>query len=139
MVSNATTMTAARSPVDATLLPVWMRRALYATAAMNVVGAIGFLPPAHALRALAGFPEAEHPLYLATVSMFVLLFGLAYLALAVSGRPERFFIAVAAAGKLAFFALLTVLWLGGTLPLQAVAAGTGDLVFGALFLVWLYG
>ncbi len=139
MVSNAATMTAARSPVDATLLPVWMRRALYATAAMNVVGAIGFLPPAHALRALAGFPEAEHPLYLATVSMFVLLFGLAYLALAVSGRPDRFFIAVAAAGKVAFFALLTVLWLGGTLPLQAIAAGTGDLVFGALFLVWLYG
>ena len=87
---SATTLNAPPSIADATILPAWMRRALYATAAMNVVGAIGFLPPAHALRALAGLPEADHPLYLATVSMFVLLFGLAYLSLAVSGRPDRF-------------------------------------------------
>ena len=139
MVSDATTLTATSSVADPTTLPTWMRRALYATAAMNVVGAVGFLPPAHALRALAGLPEADHPLYLATVSMFVLLFGFAYLALAVSGRPDRFFIAIAAAGKLSFFALLAVLWLGGALPFRAVMAGTGDLVFGVLFLAWLYG
>jgi len=122
-----------------TTLPTWMRRALFATAGMNIVGAALFAPPARALRVVAGFPQGEHPLYLATVSMFVLLFGLAYLALAVSGRPDRFFIAVAAAGKLAFFALLTVLWLGGSLPVQAVGAGSGDLIFGVLFLAWLYG
>src|SRR5882724_10893653 len=137
MVSDATTLTAARHLADPTLLPAWMRRALYATAAMNLVGAIGFLPPAHGLRALAGLPEADHPLYLATVSMFVLLFGLAYLSLAVSGRPDRFFIAIAAAGKLSFFALLTVLWLGGSVSFRGVVAGTGDLVFGLLFLAWL--
>jgi hypothetical protein len=139
MVSNATTLSATRSADDATMLPVWMRRALYATAAMNVVAAIGFLPPAHALRALAGLPEADHALYLTTVSMFVLLFGLAYYSLAVSGRPDRFFLTIAAAGKLSFFALLAVLWIGGTLPFRAVLAGSGDLVFGLLFVAWLYG
>jgi hypothetical protein len=139
MMSDATTLTVTRSVGDATTLPVWMRRALYATAAMNVIAAIGFLPPAHALRALAGLPEAEHALYLTIVSMFVLLFGLAYLSLAMSGRPDRFFLTIAAAGKLSFFALLAVLWLGGTLPFRAVLAGSGDLVFGLLFVAWLFG
>src|SRR5437879_5078087 len=63
-----------------------MRGALFATAAMNIVGAALFAPSARALRAVAGFPEAEHPLYLATVSMFVLLFGVGYLWAAIAGR-----------------------------------------------------
>jgi hypothetical protein len=138
MVSEATTLSAA-TVRDAATLPTWMRRALYATAVMNVVAAVAFLPPAHRLRALVGFPEADHPLYLTTVSIFVLLFGLAYLSLAVSGRPDRFFITIAAAGKLSFFALLVGLCLAGMLPLKGALAGTGDFVFGVLFLVWLYG
>jgi hypothetical membrane protein len=116
-----------------------MRRALFATAAMNTLGAALFAPSARALRAVAGFPEAEHPLYLATVSMFVLLFGVGYLWAAVAGRAERLFIAVAAAGKLSFFALLVSFWAAGSLPVRAPLVGTGDLVFGILFLIWLYG
>jgi len=122
-----------------TTLPTWMRRALFATAAMNTLGAALFAPSAHALRAVAGFPEAERPLYLAIVSMFVLLFGVGYLWAAVAGRADRLFIAVAAAGKLSFFALLVSFWAAGALPVRAPLVGTGDLVFGILFLIWLYG
>src|SRR2546425_4289003 len=82
-----------------------MRGALFATAGMNIGGAALFAPPARALRAIAGFPPGEHPLYLATVTMFVLLFGLGYLWAAAAGRAERLFITIAAVGKLSFFAL----------------------------------
>src|SRR3989442_12481678 len=116
-----------------------MRRALFATAGMNIVGAALFAPPARALRAVAGLPQGEHPLYLATVSMFVLLFGLAYLCAAAAGRADRLFITIAAVGKLSFFALLVWFWAFGALPVRAPLVGTGDLVFGFLFVVWLYG
>src|SRR2546429_8648721 len=83
-----------------------MRRALFATAGMNIVGAALFAPPARALRAVAGFPPGEHPLYLATVSMFVLLFGLGYLWAAAAGRADRLFITLAAGRKLSFLSPL---------------------------------
>ena len=122
-----------------TTLPTWMRGALFATAGMNIVGTALFAPSARVLRAVAGLPEGEHPLYLATVSMFVLLFGLAYLWAAAAGRAERLFITVAAVGKLSFFALLVWFWAVGALPVRAPLVGTGDLIFGILFLAWLYG
>jgi hypothetical protein len=116
-----------------------MRRALFATAAMNIVGTALFVPPARALRALAGFPEGEQPLYLATAGMFVLLFGFGYLWAAVAGRADRLFIGVAAVGKLSFFTLLVSFWAAGALSVRAPLVGTGDLVFAILFLIWLYG
>lgn len=119
-------------------LSIFMRGAMFATAGMNILGAAAFVPSARALRAIAGMPEGDHPLYLATVSMFVLIFGLAYLWAAVAGRAERLFVAVAAAGKLSFFALLVWFWAIGALPIRAPLAGTGDLIFGVLFLRWLY-
>jgi hypothetical membrane protein len=122
-----------------TALPTWMRRALFATAAMNIVGAALFAPPARALRAVAGFPEGEHPLYLVTAGMFVLLFGFGYLWAAIAGRADRLFIGVAAVGKLSFFALLVSFWAAGALSVRAPLVGTGDLFFAILFLIWLYG
>ena len=118
-------------------LPTWMRRALFATAAMNILAATAFVPAAASLRTLAGLPAGGHPLYLLTVGMFVLLFGLAYLWTAVKGRAEPLFIAMAAAGKLSFFALLVGFWAAGELPGRAPLAGTADLIFGVLFSVWL--
>lgn len=118
-------------------LPTWMRRALFATAAMNILAAAAFIPAAETLRAVAGLPEPGHPLYLVTVGMFVLTFGLAYLWAAVQGHAERLFIAVAAVGKLSFFGLLVGFWAVGALPARVPALGTGDLIFGMLFLAWL--
>lgn len=120
-------------------LPTWMRRALFATAVMNAGAAILFLPPAGALRELAGLPPAEHPIYLATVSMFVLLFGLGYLWAAGTGRADRLFLTIAAAGKLAFVTLVTGFWAAGGLPFRAPVLAAGDLLFAALFLTYLFG
>ena len=119
-------------------LPTWMRRALFATAVMNVGGAVLFLPPARGLRALAGPPMGEHPLYLVMVRRVVLLFGLGYLWTALLGRGDRLFITIATAGKLGFFTLLLGLWAAGELPFRAPLTGAADLVFGLLFAGWLY-
>ena len=120
-------------------LPTWMRRALYATAVMNILAAGGFVPAASPIRALLGFPETAHPLYLLTIGMFILTFGLGYLWAAVAGRAERLFITLAAGGKLTFFTLLAGCWAAGTVPLRLPLVGAGDLVFGVLFVVWLLG
>ena len=118
-------------------LPTWMRRALFATAGMNILAAAAFLPAAEPLRALLGFPEAGHALYLLTVGMFILIFGLGYLWAAIAGRAERLFITLAAAGKLSFFGLLVGCWAAGTVPVRLPVLGTGDLIFAMLFLAWL--
>lgn len=118
-------------------LPTWMRAALFATAPMNFAGAIAFLPPAGALRDIGGLPDPGHPLYGTTISLFILTFGIGYLYAAITGRADRLFIAVAAAGKLSFFGLLTFFWLTGDLTIQSPLAGSGDLLFGALFVYWL--
>jgi hypothetical protein len=125
--------------VDRTALPAWMRRALLATAAMNILATGFFIPPAHGLRALAGLPDGAHPLYLVTVAMFILLFGLGYLWAGLAGRAERLFITLAAIGKLGFFTTLTAYWIAGALPFRAPLMGVGDLVFAVLFAVWLLG
>ncbi len=118
-------------------LPTWMRRALLATAVMNVLGAGSFLPSAGAVRALAGLPDGAHPLYLATIAMFVLLFGLGYLWSGVTGYADRLFIAISAIGKISFFILLSGFWAVGQLSPRAPLLGSADLFFGVLFLIWL--
>ena len=119
-------------------LPTWMRRALFATAGMNIVAAAAFVPSAASLRAVAGLPEGTHPLYLATVGMFVLLFGVGYLWAALAGRAERLFIALAAAGKSSFFGLLVWFWAAGAVPMRVPVLGTADLIFAVLFWTWLF-
>jgi hypothetical protein len=114
-----------------------MRRALFATAAMNLLAAAAFLPPSEGVRSLMGLPPHGDPVYLTTIAVLVATFGLGYLWAAVAGRAERLFIGVAAFGKLAFFALLVVFWAAGTLPARAAAAGSADLLFAILFLAWL--
>lgn len=121
-----------------TMLPRWMRVALFATAVMNIMAAVGFLPGAAAMRAQFGFPEGEHPFYLAVVTQFVLLFGLGYLWAALAGRAERLFITLAAFGKLSFFLIVTGFWVAGALPARAPLAGAADLAFALLFFRWLY-
>jgi len=114
-----------------------MRRALYVTAAMNAAAAALFLPSAGALRAIAGFPAGNDPLYPAMLSMFVLLFGVGYLWSAVRGRADPLFITIAAAGKLSFVTLLVWFWASGVLSVRAPLTGAADLVFGVLFVKWL--
>jgi hypothetical protein len=114
-----------------------MRTALFATAAMNIGVAFLFLPVAASMRELSGFPAEAPAAYLLTVGLFVMLFGVGYLGMAVRGTADPLFVAICAAGKLAFFALLLGLWLAGLLPFRAPAIGSADFVFGGLFAAWL--
>lgn len=126
----------AASPREA-LLPQWLRRAFLATAVMNAFGALLFLPGADALRELAGVPPAEQPLYLVTLAMFVALFGAAYFYAGWTGRADDLFVALSAAGKLSFVAILLAFWAAGGVSARAPLAAAGDLAFGLLFLTWL--
>jgi hypothetical protein len=119
------------------VLPTWMRRALLATAVMNILATGLFLPPAAALRELAGVPPAEHAIYLMTIAMFVFSFGLAYLYAGLTGRADRLFLALAGGGKLAFVALLLFFWASGDVALRAPLSALGDVVFGVLFLTYV--
>lgn len=114
-----------------------MRTALYATAVMNLLVAFLFLPPAGAMREMSGFPAEAPPVYLLTVGLFVALFGLGYLGMAVRGTADPLFMAICAAGKLAFFSLLVGLWMADVLPPRAPAIGSADFFFGAAFATWL--
>lgn len=121
-----------------TPLPTWMRRALLATAVMNLAGALAFTPWGDPIRDLAGMPPAP-AIYLLVIGVFVLLFGVGYLVCGVTGRADPLLIAIAAAGKLSFFGLLLAFAVAGDLPMRAPLAAVGDLVFGVLFVVWLAG
>ena len=135
--TRTTNVLRAAAAPHAAMLPRWMRGALLATAVMNTLAAVAFVPASGALRALTGMPQGEHPLYLSTVALFVGLFGVGYLLVGLSGRPERLFIALSAAGKLAFVSLVTWYWATGALPFLAVLVGAGDLPFGLMFATWL--
>lgn len=117
-------------------LPTWMRRALLATALMNLVAAGLFLPPAAALRERAGFPPGE-PVYLLTIALFVLVFAAGYLYCGLTGRAERLFLWLAAVGKLGFVSVVVLCWTTGDVSLLAPISAGGDVVFGLLFLKWL--
>ena len=117
-------------------LPKWMTTALLATSVMNVAAALAFLPPAQPLRALVGMPDGE-PVYLATVALFVLLFGAGYAYVGFTGRDERLFLGLSAVGKISFVAIVTFYWGVGRIPFQAVMTASGDLVFGVMFAAWL--
>ena len=115
----------------------FFRRALLATAAMNVGGFFLLAPPFPYARRMVGVPEAP-PLYGWLLALWVLFFGICYWRLAASRTPERLFLVISAAGKASFALLLLVYWLAGDLPFTAPLAGSRDLVFAAIFAVRLH-
>ena len=118
-------------------LPRWMRRALFATAVMNGLAALAFLPASGSVRALAGLPQEAPAIYLLTVGLFILLFGVGYLWAAWRGRADRLFITLAATGKISFVALLVHGWRAGALPIRAPIIASPDVAFGLIFFAWL--
>jgi hypothetical protein len=114
-----------------------MRLLLLACGPMNLNGAVIFAPPVTAFRPMVGLPEA-HPLYLWVISIWILIFGVAYFWMGVTGEPSRMFLAVGAAGKAAFALLLVTLAATGALPPMAAGVGLPDLGLAAVFAVWLF-
>lgn len=116
----------------------WMRRAFLATAAMNMLGALTFAPPVTIIRETFRLPNQAHPFYLWIIAVWIFAFGLCYLWVGVTGRQERLFVVIAAAGKLSFVALLFGYALAGEIPLLTALSGLGDLFFGIIFVSWLW-
>lgn len=114
-----------------------IRGLMFATAILNTLGAITFVPAMTAMRASGDLPNDANPLYLWMISLWIFFFGVAYLYLGITGKIEKVFIAVGAAGKLSFFLLLLIYALAGSLPLMAVSAGVADLIVATIFIVWL--
>ncbi|MEP6924035.1 MAG: hypothetical protein ABI954_06200 [Pyrinomonadaceae bacterium] len=116
----------------------WMRVALLSTAAMNMFGALLFVPSFSGLREFLGLPNPSHGLYLWIISSWIFLFGVCYLWLGITGRRERLFLVVGAAGKLSFVVLMFTYYLAGEIPLTAALASLSDLFFAAIFAFYLW-
>ncbi len=114
----------------------WMKSTLYISFILNTLGAITFAPAFPGLFALTGLPAA-HPLYMWMISLWIFAFGIGYLWMALTNRPDKIFIAVGAFGKFSFFALIAFFSLSGTLPMAAISSGLGDLALSLIFAYWL--
>ncbi len=115
----------------------FMRRVLRLSAVFNLVGALLFLFPESLFGTLAGLPANVPLLYRATVGLFVVLFGASYAWLAYRTPIDRPLVGFGAIGKASFFALVVILWQGGTLPGRTVPIAAGDAVLAGLFVWWL--
>jgi hypothetical protein len=113
-------------------LDSFTRRALAATAVMNIGGSIAFTPVGDGLRTGLGIPPA-HPVWGLMVASFILTMGFGYAALAFTGRFERTFLTVAAVGKALFAVLLLAMGALGEIAPLAACSGLPDLVFAAIF------
>lgn len=116
----------------------WFRFTLLATAIMNLAGAVIFALPIYNQGGTSDLPQNVHPLYLLIISSWILIFGVAYFWMAVTAKPERLFIAVAAAGKLTIALFFFLYWIKGDLPLTILSAGVGDILFAIAFIYWLF-
>ena len=128
-----------RNPVgldDATILDPRMRALLKASGPINATGALIFAPPFPWVREFFGLPGG-HALYLWILSIWILVFGIAYWSMGSSGRADRTFLAVGAAGKASFALALLALALQGQIPPLAAVVGLPDLVIAGVFAAWL--
>ena len=116
----------------------WMKRAFLATAAMNMLGALTFVPFITTFRETFNLPNQTHPFYLWIISIWIFSFGLCYLWLGITGKRERLFVVIAAMGKLSFVALLFGYALIDEIPILTAFSGLGDLFFGVVFVLWLW-
>ena len=114
-----------------------LRLALWMTCGFNLIGAWAFAFPAQLAGQLMGLPTDVPVLYRGLTGMFVLLFAGLYGWLAQQSVIPRPFIAYSAIGKASAFVWFLLLGLTGQMSLLGVLAGSGDLVFAALFLLWL--
>jgi len=114
----------------------FMRGALWASAVFNLFGALLFAFPS-SLGQMAGLPTPAPRIYPMLLAVFVLLFGGAYAWLARQPSIDRTVVAMSAIGKAGVFTVILAFWLLGDIPVRAVLAGVGDLVFAAVFTGWL--
>jgi uncharacterized membrane protein len=120
------------------VIAVWMRITLIVTGILNMFGAALFFPAFQSLRISNNLPLESHPLYLAIISSWIFLFGLCYLWLGITGRNERLFLIIGAAGKLAFVILMFAYCATGQIPIGTALSSLPDLLFAIVFGIWLW-
>jgi hypothetical protein len=115
-----------------------LRKVLWTTFFYNVAGSLAFFFP-RSVGQLAGLPVPVPPIYSVLLGLFVLLFGGAYLWLALQPTIDRPLVAFAAVGKASVFVAAVALWATGNGPGWFIPGATGDLIFALLFSWWLWG
>lgn len=113
-----------------------MRALMLAGGPINAFGALCFAPPLPWMRELFGLP-AGHAVYLWMLSLWIAAFGVGYYDTGRTGRADRSFVAVGAAGKATFSLVLIAMAAAGELPAIAVVVGLPDLALAAYFTRWL--
>ncbi len=114
-----------------------LRKVLWTTFFYNIAGALAFFFPA-SVGQLAGLPVPVPPIYNVLLGLFVVLFGAAYLWLALQPTIDRPLVAFAAVGKASVFIAAIALWSTGNGPVWFIPGATGDLIFALLFSWWLW-
>jgi hypothetical protein len=115
--------------------PVWRRVFLVAALFNFAAGLPALLAPAQALAAF-GLPSLPDHLFVRTTGLLVASYGIGYWL--VSRRPRlREIVWLGVIGKLGVVVLFTWAWRQGSLPTRAFAVGMGDLLFAAVFLLFL--
>lgn len=120
-------------------IAVWFRYCLAITSVFNGLGAISFAPPVYrSIAGILGLTGEVSDFSLWVIASWILIFGVGYAWLAIKAKPEKLFIAIAAACKIAIAFLFFYYWFIGELPPFALVAGLGDLVFAVIFIFWLF-
>jgi hypothetical protein len=117
---------------------VVVRRALWATAVFNLLGALMFAFPASLPGRLTGLPADVPVIYRAMVALFIVLFAGMYAWLARAAVIDRPMVAFAAIGKASAFGMVALLWRVGLAAGMGVVALSGDLAFATVFAWWLW-
>ncbi len=115
-----------------------LRGALWATVALNVLGAIIFALPALG-RSSPLLPVAVPPYFAAQIGFTIALFAGVYAWLALQPQFNRPLIVVGGLGKLGFFTVTAAYALAGEVPVAMALNATPDLVFAGIFLWWALG
>jgi len=115
-----------------------LRGALWATAALNVLGTIVFALPAFGLPSPL-LPMAVPPYFAAQIGFTIALFAGVYAWLALQPTFHRPLIVVGGLGKLGFFALTVAYAVAGEVPVGMALNATPDLLFAGIFLWWALG
>lgn len=112
-----------------------IRRALWGSVALNLLGVLVFLPAA--LGRSAPMIPIQAPRYFAAqIGFTIALFGVVYAWLARQPVIPRSLVVTGGAGKLGFFTLNVIYWLSGDLPFSMAWQSTPDLVFASIFFWW---
>jgi len=115
-----------------------LRGALWATAALNVLGTIVFALPALG-RSSPLLPMAVPPYFAAQIGFTIALFAGVYAWLALQPTFHRPLIVVGGLGKRGFFTVTAAYVFAGEVPVGMALNATPDLVFAGIFLWWARG